>query len=282
MPILERRPKMEFRPEKSIVALFVCLAALSVLMLAPAGNKDVSLAQSEGSEVTLPQGLVELVDAEAFIGPMENYEYDLYNCGPGGVEYVAPPELDYKEIHFSGGAMPKELDAATGEVEPASREITISLWNATATGAQECQPVFTVMGLNAALNPLMIKYCIEPATKTVLIEVPGGGVQAQEVSLLPDAVDFYVAVQDPLGRIRFLDRVSILKSRLYNKPVKYWKNQPIQNLQGILIGALLKSNIPYGYWTILAAMVPPGQRLDANHPETFISNIATLHFLFTG
>ncbi|MCX6354766.1 MAG: hypothetical protein NTZ78_07680 [Candidatus Aureabacteria bacterium] len=277
---------MEDRLGKGAIALFLCLGFLSVPIFIFTVNGTFSKALADVNEPRYPDGLVEAVDAEAFIGPMAGYEYDLYRSGPNGPEYIPSPELDYKDIAEVNQETLKELSAATEDIDVASREVTLHVFICPPDeGGDPCaaalQPTPFPISLTTG-QPFPVVFALEPATKTVVIEEPGVGLTTQVISILPTTVDLYVAARDPVGNIRFLNRFSVAKGKLYNHPVLFWDGQDIGLLCGPLFGAKLNSSLLPGFWTIFAVMVPPGTPLSTHHTDRWISNLGKAVFFFKG
>lgn len=268
---------MQHKCGRGAIALFLCLVFFSVLLFLLLENRGISKAQS--GEAAGSQ-LIEVVDPEMFIGPMGDYDYDLYRKSPdGAVEFVPPSEQVFEEAGEADSGSFNELRAATDQIDPASRETTINIYAMQIPGASWTQGVTT----QYAGSFLFTGYEIIPATKT---EILSDGSTA-EVWVLPAAVDVYVALKEPRrGRFSFLTRYSGVKFKLYNKPRKFASNTPIilppTGAKSILISTRLKSSMSYGYWTLYMVMVPPGEPLDVKHPERFLSNIAKYTFFFKG
>jgi len=276
---------MEDRLGKGAIALFLCLGFLSVPIFIFTVNGTISQAQAGADEPRYPDGLVEAVDAEAFIGPMVDYDYDLYRSGPNGPVYIPPPELDYKDIAEVNQETLKELSVATEDIDTASREVTLHLFITPPNGSNSCVAALEPTPFPITMKtgqPFPVVFALEPATKTVILEEPGVGLTTQVISILPTTVDLYVAVRDPIGNIRFLNRFSVVKKKLYNGPVLFWDNQDIGLLCGSLLGTKLNSSLLPGFWTVFAVMLPPGTRLNVHHPEQWISSLGKAVFFFQG
>ena len=121
----ERGIVMKGRAGKSAIALFLCLIFLSALLFIFLESKKVSKAQSLTS--ANPDALVEIVDPEAFIGAMNDYEYDLYRKDGDRFTFVPPPELDYADPASIDDVTLNELQVATEPIPEASREVKIHL-----------------------------------------------------------------------------------------------------------------------------------------------------------
>jgi len=262
---------MNGRAGKSAIALFLSLIFLSALLFIFLEGKKVSKAQSLAN--TNPEALVELVDPRAFIGVMNDYEYDLYRKDGDRFTFVPPPELDYADPASVDEATLNELDVATDEVLPASRETTITLTAVCPNLTVPCDNCCATLNTGHAL---VITYQITPATKTIILE---GGTATAMVYILPSRVDMYVAVRTPLMNLLFLTRLSTVSRHYYRKPVVFSGNIPISTLSGPLVATLMRGNLTPGLYTVYAVMVPPGQKLFGN-PDNWISNLATVEFPF--
>jgi hypothetical protein len=255
---------MKGRAGKSAIALFLCLIFLSTLLFIFLENKTVSTAQSLTSAD--PEALVELADPRAFIGVMDDYEYDLYRKDGDQFTFVPPPELDYADPASLDDVTLNELKVATDELPPATRETTITLTSICPDlPDQSCSTLMTG-------HALIVQIEITPATKTILIE---GGTATQEVYILPSRVDLYVAVRTPAGDIVFLNRLSTMLHKYFRTPVVFRGNFAISVLKYPLFGILMPGNLDPGYYIVYCVMVPPGQNVFGG-TNNWISNLATL------
>lgn len=257
---------MNGRSGKSAIALFLCLIFLSALLFIFMENKHVSKAQSLTSAD--PEALVELADPRAFIGVMDDYEYDLYRKDGDRFTFVPPPEYDYADPTSIDDVTLNELQVASATPTPfpsGTREVTLTLTAVILPKSdQSCSTLTTGCFLNIFNE-------ITPATKTV--ELEGG--EAQLVYILPSRVDLYVAVGTRATGYVFLDRLSTLRNKYYSTPVAFRANAAINDLKYPLFGILMPSNLPAGRYQINAAMLPPGQNVLAEPPK-WLSNWATL------
>jgi hypothetical protein len=256
---------MKARAGKSAIALFLCLIFLSALLFIFLENKQVSKAQSLTSAD--PEALVELADPRAFIGVMDDYEYDLYRKEGDQFKFVPPPELDYADPASIDDMTLNELKVATDEILPASRETTITL-----TAVCPDLPGQSCTTLMTTGHSILVTYKITPATKTIILE---GGRGTAAVYILPSRVDLYVAVRAPKLNIVFLNQLSTLQRKFYRKPVVFLGNMAINVLSYPLFGILMPGNFPPGYYKIYVVMVPPGQSVYSGS-NNWISNLATL------
>jgi len=254
---------MKRRAGKSAIALFLCLIFLSTLIFIFLENKTVSKAQSLTS--TDPEALVELADPRAFIGAMDDYEYDLYRKDGDQFTFVPPPELDYADPASLDDVTLNELKVATDELPPGSRETTITLTPICPDlPSQSCKTLETG-------HALIVQIELTPATKTVVL---AGGV-LQEVYILPSSVDMYVAVGTRATGYVFLNRLSTMLDKYYRTPVVFRGNFAISVLKYPLFGILMPGDLAPGYYQINCAMVPPGQNILAG-TNNFISNWAAI------
>jgi len=254
---------MKGRAGKSAIALFLCLIFLSTLLFIFLENKTVSTAQSLTSAD--PEALVELADPRAFIGVMDDYEYDLYRKDGDQFTFVPPPELDYADPASLDDVTLNELKVATDELPPATRETTITLTSICPDlPGQSCKTLATG-------HALIVQIELTPATKTVLLE----NGTTQLVYILPSSVDLYVAVGTRANGYVFLNRLSTMRHKYYRTPVVFRGNLVISILKFQLFGILMPGDIAPGFYQINCAMVPPGQNVLGN-TDNWISNWATL------
>ncbi|MCX6357860.1 MAG: hypothetical protein NT045_08330 [Candidatus Aureabacteria bacterium] len=254
---------MDGRVGKSVIVVLLCLVFFSALLFMLLENRPAFRANAEAAGDD--RALVEAVAPEAFIGPMSDYEYDLYRRGPNGLEYVAPPALDYHDTYTADAATLRQLSVATDEVDPASRETTLSitLWKVAKTPSSSF----------AYADPFIMQYEIVPATKTVILE---GGAGTMVVDILPDCADFYLARRDPHMKIKFMDHFSYMRNRFYRKPVPLGKNVAISSLKGVVFATRLNSRQTPGPYKFYFVMVPCGANvLNANN---WISNLSMAEF----
>lgn len=247
---------------RSAVALF-SLVFLSTLIFVLLENKALSKTQPQAAG--RPDAAVEIADPQASTGPMDDCAYDLYRKDGDRLTPVAPSELDYADPASINDVALREFDVATGEVPPATRQVTITL-NAVCVNKNDCSTLQTG-------DALVITYEIEAPTKT--IELEDGTLQT--VYVLPPRVDTYVAVRTPNGNLFFLNRLSTVSNKYYVQPVLFAGNMPINSLAGSLLGTLMRSNLAPGYYKVYTVMVPPGQSVYSD-PNTYISNLAELEF----
>ncbi|MCX6339422.1 MAG: hypothetical protein NTX71_05830 [Candidatus Aureabacteria bacterium] len=261
---------MKGRAGKSAIALFLCLIFLSALLFIFLESKKVSKAQSLTS--ANPDALVEIVDPEAFIGAMNDYEYDLYRKDGDRFTFVPPPELDYADPASIDDVTLNELQVATEPIPDSSRQVTITL-----TAICPCPPPCPA-GCSTLTTgrPLLITYQITPATKTVLLE--NGATQL--VYILPSRVDMYVAVRTPSMNRVFLNRLSAVQRKFYSEPVVFLRNMAINVLSYPLLGILMPGNFPPGPYKVYVVMVPPGQKLFGNpyYWSNWISDLGMVEF----
>ncbi len=260
---------------KGVIALLLCLIFLSALIFVFIESTKVSKAQSLTD--AKPEALVELVDPNAFTGVMNDYEYDLYRKDGDRFTFVPPPDLDYADPASLDEATLSELDVATDEILPASREITITLLPCCQHFVDPSDPELACDCNDAPAqtgNGIIIRFTITPATKTIILE---GGRGTQEVFILPSRVDLYLAVRTPNLNLLFLNRFSTTSGRYFFKPVVFSANMPINSLKGTFAGTLVRSNFAPGVYTVYAVMVTPGQKLFGN-PNRWLSNLATSEF----
>ena len=256
---------MKGRAGKSAIALFLCLIFLSALLFIFLESKKVSKAQSLTS--ANPDALVEIVDPEAFIGAMNDYEYDLYRKDGDRFTFVPPPELDYADPASIDDVTLNELQVATEPIPEASREVKIHLTSVCPDlPGQSCTTLATG-------HSLLVTYTLTPATKTILL----ANGATQTVYILPSKVDLYVAVRTPNMNRVFLNRTSTVLRKFYTKPVVFLGNMTIRTLNFTLFGILMPGNFPPGPYKVYAVMVPPGQKLFGN-PDNWISDLGMLEF----
>jgi hypothetical protein len=239
---------------------------ITILLIACFAVVSPGLCPAEDSNSKEPQ-LVEMAEPEAFIGPMQDYEYDLYTVGPDGPKYVPPPELDYKEPIALDYDTLMELRVATDQIAPASREVTIIL---------TVRPSVVQPGK----YPLVVTYQMLPATKTVIL--PGGTATA-EVNIFPESSDFYVAGRSSTYIYYFVTRTTSVERKFSTKVRAFWYDKAIGVPYGpgpnAIIGAFwLGSTVAPGDYKVFAVLVPPGA--DVRNSRNWISNLAQGKFRF--
>lgn len=283
---------MEGRVGKSVITLFLCLVLLSALLfIFFENNRSEPLAQATDFSSSAPPEtvLVEKANPWTFTDVMIDYDFDLYReTSSGGYDYVPPPSFGYTDPAALDALTLGHLGVADDEINPASRETTISLTllrvppatpvaptpteipvtpgTPTPTPRPTITPYPMSLGQSTALS-----FYLTPATKTVILD---NGAATATVQIMPDVIDAYVAVRTPMGNLVFVNSFSHMQGNYTANPVPIVKNSQINKLSGTIFSFKMTSlNVP-GHYKIYAVMVPPGANVFDS--RNWISNLATI------
>jgi hypothetical protein len=247
---------MNNRLGRSATTLFG-LVLLSTALFVFLGNKALSKTQTTAA-------------GEPYAAAEENdCTYNFYRKDGDRLTPVSPSELDYADTNLVTDVTLSELDVATDETPPASRQVTITLDSVCV------HRILNNCSTPQAGDAFVVTYDIEAPTKTIILE--DGTLQT--IYLLPSRVDVYVAVSTPNNNLLFLNRTSTILNQYFWEPVVFAGNMEISTFSGSLVGTLMGSNIAPGNYRLYTVMVPPGQSVYSN-PDTYLSNLAELEFKY--